>query len=511
MMTPRLPFSLLTAVFLAVSAPGVANADSPSAPRPLMFSIEAARLRVTDGQSLVEYYVTVDGNTARYERGPSGFVARVGVTFTVSDSAGQVRFAKKLLLRSPALADTTQPGARASFRLHERIALNNGTYTLRWAATDQIRGAGAPEVSLQLPVTVGYPAKRGPQIADIQLLEAYQKTAVPDAFSKGGYSLEGRVSDFYPPEVETLRFYTEVYHTAARLGAGQPMIVRCRVRLLGDRLPVVVGERTLKLSAAEVNPIMTELTLSAVPSGNCELLVEVLGPDGKAIVAGSRLFQRSNPGMPLPQGANQEVRALPEADSALAGTFVADLDSSKLAHYLLALRPVATVVEAGFVQTLAREGTVRQQRAWLLHFWEKQAGGDRADAGRRWAEYLRRIEYVDHTFANATFRAYETDQGRVYLQYGPPDQIFSERNDPKRATANSDGRPYQIWNYYKLKNVTSNSNQTNRTFVFFQRNLGDPSPRLIHSNAIGEASNPDWRSQVGDKFSGRARFDRNTE
>src|SRR5690349_6451796 len=98
--------------------------------QPLAFSIEASRLRVTDAQALVEYYVTVDGRTVRYDRTPEGFEARVAMTFTVVDSAGGVRFAKKLLLRSPALADTL--GERPPFRLHERVAVANGRYTLRW-------------------------------------------------------------------------------------------------------------------------------------------------------------------------------------------------------------------------------------------------------------------------------------------------------------------------------------------------------------------------------------------
>jgi GWxTD domain-containing protein len=259
--------------------------------------------------------------------------------------------------------------------------------------------------------------------------------------------------------------------------------------------------------AAATNVVLAQLNLAAVPSGNCELLVEVLGKDDRVLAKSSRLFQRSNPGMPVP-GATDELSTRATATSAdeLRGTFVADLDSTKLPHYLISLRPVTTVVEAAFVMSLANTGTSRQQRAYLYHFWKKQGPNDAAE---RWAEYKRRIEYVDAKFANSTFNAYETDQGRVYLQYGPPDQLFTERSDPQRATANSDGRPYQIWNYYKLKNLAVSSNQTNRTFVFFQRNLGDPSPRLIHSNAKGEAADPNWRSQVGDRFSGNARFDRN--
>ncbi len=482
-------------------------AGTAATARPLLFTVETARLRVSDQQTLVEYYVTVDGNSVRYARTPAGFEARVALTVTVADSAGGIRIAKKYLLRSPALTDTTT-AVRLPFRLHERLGVANGRHTLAWSARDEVRGPGADEIRLEMPLTTGYRAALGVQVADIQLLETYQKTSTPDAFTKGGYALEGRVTDFYPQEVEELKFYTEVYHAAAAGSVGQPLNLRIRIRLLDGHSPVTVGERRLQQPAAATNVVLTQVPLGAVPSGNCELLVEVLGRHDAVVASSSRLFQRSNPGLPVPGASENELTSRATATSAeeLRGTFVTELDSTKLPHYLLSLRPVATAVEAAFVQSLARSGTAQQQRAYLYHFWKKQSP---TEAAPRWAEYLRRIEYVDAKFANATFNAYETDQGRVYLQYGPPDQIFTDRNDPQRAVSNSDGRPYQIWNYYALRNLAVPSNQTNRTFVFFQRNLGDPSPRLIHSNAKGEAADPNWRSQVGDKFSGRSRFDRN--
>ncbi len=493
----RLPLLLLVAFGGLVAS---------ASARPVLFTVEANRLRVNDTQTLIEYYVTVDGASVRYARTPGGFEARVALTLTVADSVGGIRKAQKFLLRSPTIADTG--AARRPFRLHERIGVANGRHTLGFTAIDQVRGAGADEVRLELPLVAGYQASKGVQVSDIQLLESFQKTDKPDEFTKSGLALTGRVTDFYPQEVEMLKFYAEIYHAAGALPAGASLTLRYRIRLLDGAAPVVVGEKKVQQPAAPVNVVLTQLNLGAVPSGNCELVVEAVAPDGRVLGSAVRSFQRSNPGLPVPGEAEDLVkRAQATSADELKGTFVADLDSTKLPHYLLSLRPVCTNVEAAFSESLAKTGTARQQRAYLFHFWKKQS---QTEAAERWADYKHRIEYVDQAFGNPTFRAYETDQGRVYLQYGAPDQLFTERTDPQRASANSDGRPYQIWNYYKLKNLTSISNQTNRQFVFFQRNLGDPSPRLIHSNAIGERVDTNWRAQVGDKFSGNSRFDRNS-
>jgi hypothetical protein len=50
--------------------------------------------------------------------------------------------------------------------------------------------------------------------------------------------------------------------------------------------------------------------------------------------------------------------------------------------------------------------------------------------------------------------------------------------------------PYEIWHYYKLKN------QSNRKFVFANPDLVLNDYALIHSDAIGELSNPNWRSKL---------------
>jgi GWxTD domain-containing protein len=63
-------------------------------------------------------------------------------------------------------------------------------------------------------------------------------------------------------------------------------------------------------------------------------------------------------------------------------------------------------------------------------------------------EYYRRIEYANVQFSVVS-PGWRTDRGRIYIIYGPPDDI--EHHPMEIET-----KPYQIWHYYN----------TNRLFYF---------------------------------------------
>ena len=81
-------------------------------------------------------------------------------------------------------------------------------------------------------------------------------------------------------------------------------------------------------------------------------------------------------------------------------------------------------------------------------------------------------------------KGYRTDRGRVYLQYGPPNIMAVEKNNP--ATY-----PHEIWEYYKLPD-----GETNVKFVFYSTAIETNNFVLLHSTATGEIHNPQWQSAL---------------
>ncbi len=467
--------ALFSTVFTAASA------------QKLDATFDLVRFKATDTKNMVELYCSVNGNSVVYKKVSGGFQASVALELLVSDSVG-IRYADKLMLKSPVVQDTSV--FLAPFNLQKRMFLPNGDLKFTGKARDV--NATYPANAIDVPLKVKFD-KEKVQFSDVQLLESYQKTTENNEYTKSGYKLISYVSNFFPKGFDKLKFYTEVYNTEQVAGKEKPIIIFYRIVPARDNLAKVTIASQMLQQTAPVNVILNELDISTLTSGNYELVLEVRNEENKILALQSRYFQRSNP-----QTAT-EMLAKNTNGGYLPAAFSKDLDSTNLDLYLRALRPIASAAEQDMLETAVKASTFQKQN-YLYSFFKKRSETNPENA---WREYMQRIEYVEKTFGNQSFRGHETDRGRVYLQYGPPNQVHTERNDVNRPTNNSDTKPYQIWHYYQLER------QRNREFVFLQRNLGNNNYSLVHSNANGEVNDATWRKQAGVRFGNNGKFDRN--
>ena len=108
----------------------------------------------------------------------------------------------------------------------------------------------------------------------------------------------------------------------------------------------------------------------------------------------------------------------------------------------------------------------------------------------KWLEYQKLLQYVDEHFSYPKTPGYMTDRGRVYLQYGPPSFVRSEKNFVGALNLNAFGTvhylPYELWRYDLLPN-----DSPNRVFLFWDE-FRSGFYKLLNSNARGEIITPNW-------------------
>ena len=90
---------------------------------------------------------------------------------------------------------------------------------------------------------------------------------------------------------------------------------------------------------------------------------------------------------------------------------------------------------------------------------------------------------VERLYANNFQEGFETDRGRVYLQYGAPANIVRKEYSPTEY-------PYEIWRYNKIGAFS------NKRFVFYNPDLVNKAYRLLHSDMVGELKNPSWPREL---------------
>ena len=97
--------------------------------------------------------------------------------------------------------------------------------------------------------------------------------------------------------------------------------------------------------------------------------------------------------------------------------------------------------------------------------------------------YSAQVKKVQREYGGMIMKGYETDRGRVYLQYGQPNSVEVRNMDPASY-------PYEIWHYYKLGEMS------NAKFVFYDPEFVDQTYELLHSNVPGEPSDPAWHYKL---------------
>jgi GWxTD domain-containing protein len=123
------------------------------------------------------------------------------------------------------------------------------------------------------------------------------------------------------------------------------------------------------------------------------------------------------------------------------------------------------------------------KRRFMFEFW-KRRNPDPSDSRNIFkTEYLRRVEYANLHFSKGFREGWKTDRGRVYIIYGPYDQIEENSNT-------AETNPYETWTY--------NSLQGGVIFIFVDKN-GLGQYQLVHSTHRDELHNENWYTQYAQK------------
>jgi len=412
----------------------------------------------------LETYLSVIGNSVVYVKNQNGkYQGSVQVSM-IFKKGEEIKFADKYNLLSQEMDDSTKTDV--NFLDQQRIPLPDGEYTFELSIADK-NSADAPFLNSQ-KVTISYPTDKI-NISSIQLLESIKQSDKNSQLTKNGFDLVPFVNNYFGPAIKSLQFYAEIYNT--------PKILQNDLFLLSYYIEDYETKVTLekykvfsKQQPKEVNVVMTQLNIEGLPSGNYNLVVEVRNNKNDLLAMKETFFQR-----------HSNIATVASADpmnADISNTFVAALiDSAKLKECIYSFRPIANSSENNFEDFQLKRATLPTMQRYVYSFWKSRDSNDPEGAFRK---YMEQVENVNVSYKTPINKGYETDRGRVYLQYGQPNEIIKEDREPGTY-------PYEIWHYYKIES------QSNRKFVFYNRDLVSNDYRLLHSDMPGENFEPSWQ------------------
>lgn len=413
----------------------------------------------------IETYLAVAGESVIYVKNDKQlFQGSIEVTFIFRQS-GEIKDFDKYQLFSPEVQDTS--AINFSFIDQQRYFIPEGDYEMEILIAD-LNVDKKPFSTIQ-PISIQF-EDAGLCFSGIQLIKSFSPSTEQNILTKGGFDLIPMVYNYYPEQMNKLTYYTEIYNADKILGTGEKFLVVCMIKSFetGNALKNFVSYK--KFDSKPVVPVLNEYDISGLPSGNYNLLIEVRNKFNEMVASNELFFQRSNPNIQF----NIEDLASIDVNS----TFSSRIKSNDtLQEFINCLDPIATELEKSFIYKQSKNADLKTKQQFFYNFW---AARDDINPELAWRNYYEQVQIVNNVYKTQISKGYETDRGRVYLKYGPPNIISESYNEPSTY-------PYEIWHYYEL-----GDNQRNKRFVFYMNDMITNNFKLLHSDAIGEISNYKW-------------------
>lgn len=427
----------------------------------------------------IETYVSIDGTSVEWKKNSNNhYQATVELTLIFEKDSNIVDFSK-VIIKSKEVSDSA--GMRIAFMNTQRFAIPNNDYIIK-IKLDDINDTLKADYILG-DFTLDY-SDTAASISSIEVVKSLSKTENSGVSVHSGYRFIPNIYNYLPEEDSIFTFYTELYNVDLSIGKEEPYILNYYISSFETSNILPKFRRFERRTSKSIDAILGQFDIAELPSGNYVFSVELINKNMSLIEKKDYFFQRENKNVKLDENDIESVNII--------NTF-AELITGKdtLEDILHSMRPISTNSEVKFVKYIINEGDQQVMQQYIYNFWQKR---NPLEPSKPFIAYMIEVMRVNKEFSTSIKKGYKTDRGIVYLKYGQPNSIMKEYHEP--ATY-----PYEIWHYYGIRG------QSNVKFVFYNTDLATNDFSLLHSNAIGEISNYNWRLTLRKRDSGYKSID----
>ncbi len=406
-----------------------------------------------------EVYLQFVARSVKYEGKLGGLQGKIAVRIQVSQR-DSVHFSDVYILESPLMKDSIIE----DFYDVIRFALPSGKNKLKIELTDILNPNSKAIVSESELASKNF--SNQVSFSDIEIAEFAKKTDESSNFTKSGYYILPRLSNFYPNQLSNLPVYFEIYNSS--LLPDSQFVLKQEIIQEGSIDGLIEFEEFSKHKVSAIVPIIRGIDIANLPTGKYELVFSILDKTKQVRSRQTYSFERSN-----------DVELNVSMDNiVLDPAFQQSISDDSVSFYLESLLPISRQAEILNIISTLKLKDVAQARKHIQGYWIKTNATKPYDA---WISYKQQVQYVQRLYSNNFQDGYETDRGRVYLKYGSPTTVIQKETSPSEY-------PYEIWQYNKIGMFS------NKRFIFYNPDLVNNTYRLLHSDMIGETKNQGWQA-----------------
>jgi GWxTD domain-containing protein len=394
-------------------------------------------------------------------------VSSVEITqiFKVGDS---IVFIDKYIVNSPEMKDST---IEDYFDI-KRYQLDENLYNYEIIITDL---NNQETVSGIQTVKIDKLTNSKINFSSTELIQSITKTTENGSFIKNGYFMLPYLTNYFPPELNKLATYFEVYNSNLILGNDEKFMITTEIEDYKSERKIDNFFKVKKYTTGKIVPIVSFLPIEKLPSGDYNLVIKLIDKNNITFKTEKIYFQRRS------NVQNPSQISLESID--IDKSFTNDIPRDSIPYYLNSLMPIVERYDSKSILALLKNEDTLKMQQYFHSFWVQT---DPMDPFKAWLKYKVQVHKCENQYSSWVKHGFETDRGRVFLQYGAPNQLVDEK-----YTANTS--PYQIWHYYRI------GQRSNVRFVFYNADGVTNDYLLLHSEMPGEKQNQQWQEVLHGK------------
>lgn len=439
----------------------LAGSTTAVAQQQLKAYVDSKQFYAPEIGNYVEFNFQFAGYSLNYLGAEGGLIGEVLVETSV-ESPDTILISNAYRLATPLMRDSIIE----DFYDVQRFKLDPGFYSYNIQLTDLNGQKGPLKASIPFEVEEMGDAV---SLSDIEVAEIATAGDPNSMFYKSGYNIIPRLSTFYPEQLDALPIYMEVYNSSL-LGDTS---FRIKQSIVDANTGIALSqfEKVSEYKVDHVVPVFQKILLDRITTGKYILKFAILSKTDQELAVQKYEFERSN---------DKEVELI-AGDIVIDPEFQKSIPKDSVGFFLESLIPISRPSETKTIVDLLKGDDGEAARKYIQQYWIVTSGA--ANAYEEWLKYKKQVLLVERLYSNNFQEGFETDRGRVYLQYGSPTNIISREVSDMEY-------PYEIWQYNKIGQFS------NKRFVFYNPDLVNNTYRLLHSDMVGEIKNNSWPQEL---------------
>ncbi len=291
-------------------------------------------------------------------------------------------------------------------------------------------------------------------MSDITIASQIVKADKDNEFTKHGYDVVPNAERTFAPTASMLYYYFETYG----LSSSGNYLIHNQILSLNEEVVQEFPARSKKTpgsSAVEWGGINT----AGLKSGIYKLLITLTDEASQKSVSRKKTFYVLRP-------------KLAEQAKTVAEDEYTSLNEAQLDD----LFKVVKIIMGKREQQLFKQSDLGGKQRILTAFWSRNDPDPETEINEYKEEFYSLVQFANREFGSERDEGWKTDQGRVLIQYGRPNNI--ERNP-----YSLEQKPWEVWEYYEVEGGAQ---------FFFVDRTGFGSFQLVHSTARSEVQDYNW-------------------